>query len=292
MNSTDDNFRDPLSQVYGYRNLTVQLDGTAEDEIRLAHAESIASLFHSHLTGIYTRLLPDVAFYPSPAGGSARIDLEKQAREESAIARRQLIERFGRIGGASHLRAIEAMSSDLHRLVATQARLADLFVTSCPSGAHGDHASSIIDTALFQGGRGVYLAPQGVRPREAIRTIAIGWIDTREAARAVTEAMPLLRLAASAHLICVAGSGDVAVRQSALSDVAAHLERHGVSVNAHVIAADSGVAATAILDEAHRVSADLIVTGAFGHSRLHEWILGGATRDLLAKSDVPLLMAH
>ena len=77
-----------------------------------------------------------------------------------------------------------------------------------------------------------------------------------------------------------------------LADIAAHLDRHGVRVSFSGAFSAQRDTATTILEEAHRVSADLIVSGGYGHSRLREWILGGVTRDLINQSDIPLLMAH
>jgi nucleotide-binding universal stress UspA family protein len=75
-------------------------------------------------------------------------------------------------------------------------------------------------------------------------------------------------------------------------DVAAHLDRHGISVEIHAVASGDATIAQALLGEAHKMAADLIVMGAYGHSRLREYFLGGATRDMLKTSDIPILMAH
>jgi nucleotide-binding universal stress UspA family protein len=76
------------------------------------------------------------------------------------------------------------------------------------------------------------------------------------------------------------------------ADIAAHLDRQGVRVSFNGAFSAQRDAATIILEEAHRFSADLIVTSGYGHSRLREWILGGVTRHLINQSDIPILMAH
>jgi len=177
--------------------------------------------------------------------------------------------------------------------VAREARWSDLFIASCPVGeAAVTRWRRMIETALFQGGHGVYLVPPGVKPREAIRTVLVGWVDAREAARAVAEALPLMTAATTTELVSVEEPDDGLLGGAeALADIATHLARHGVTVRARVLASDRA-AAGALLEEAHRVSADVIVTGAYGHSRLREWILGGVTRDLIEASDLPIFMAH
>jgi nucleotide-binding universal stress UspA family protein len=281
-----------LPSTAGYKDVMVHLDGTSEDEIRIVHAEGLATLFSAHLTGLYTNKLPDIGDYPSPVGAMAYIELERKLREDGEVAKARLAERFARIAPPSDLRKIEAMPGELRRDVVTEARWADLFVASLARGAGLGRWTSLIEAVLFEGGRGVLLIPEGVRPREAIRTIVIGWVNAREAARALAEAMPLLRLATSTHLVSVDKADRDFKHMPTISDVAAHLDRHGVAVSVDLISEAPRDAAAAILEQARRFSADLIVTGAYGHSRFREWILGGATRDLIAQSNMPLLMAH
>jgi nucleotide-binding universal stress UspA family protein len=136
------------------------------------------------------------------------------------------------------------------------------------------------------------LVPEEFKPREAVDTVVIGWINTREAARAVADALPLLRRATSTRIVCVREAFASTARIAGLADIAAHLGRHGASVSFAGVVEEPRDAATIILEQAHSFSADLIVTGAYGHSRLREWILSGVTRDLINQSDIPLLMAH
>jgi nucleotide-binding universal stress UspA family protein len=279
------------SLATGYKDILVHLDGTLEDETRLAHAEALACAFGAHLIGLYTNKLPDIADYPTTAGLMAYAELADRLHAGGAIIQKRLAKRLQRSGAANELRKIEAAPVDMRRAVATEARLVDLFVASCPRETARQWRFAV-EEALFEGGRSVLLAPEGVRPRDAIRTIVIGWVNTSEAARAVAEALPLLQRAGLTEIVCVEEGATGVDRALARSDIAAHLDRHGVAVNISMISDATRDAAAAILDKAHRVSADLIVTGAYGHSRFREWILGGVTHDLIARSDIPLLMAH
>ena len=278
-------------QIIGAKDILVHLDGTPEDEIRLAHAEGLAACFGARLTGVFTNSLPNIADYASPASVAVYVDLENQCRAEGETVAKRLARRFESLVAPNELRKIDASSGEMRRMVATEARWADLLVASCPRG-DADRWNYVVEEVVFQAGRGVFLAPEGVRPRRAIQNIVIGWIDSREAARALAEAMPLLRLATSAQIVSVDESATSEDGEIQLADVAAHLHRHGVIANVEVISEAPLGAADAILQAAHRASADLIVTGAYGHSRLRESILGGVTRDLIEQSDIPLLMAH
>ncbi|WP_291662605.1 universal stress protein [Bosea sp. (in: a-proteobacteria)] len=145
---------------------------------------------------------------------------------------------------------------------------------------------------MFDGGRGLYLVPPKAPPRSTLKTVLIGWTDARQSARAIAEAMPLIAQATAVHIVAVReeahgrmGGAEV------LSDISAHLARHGIETTATVLNTQTS-ASDALLAEARRISADLIVVGAYGHSRFREWVLGGVTADLLDSSPVPLFLAH
>ena len=278
--------------IVGYKDIMVHLDASPEDEIRLGHAETLATLFGAHLTGIYTNMLPEAIAYSAEVGASAIYELEQRLRQQGEVRAKTLTERFTRLAVPNELRKIEDLPGFLRHGVAREARWADLFVATCPREADDRQWGGMVESVLFESGHGVYLAPPGTRARDEIRSIVVGWVDSREAAKAVTEALPLLRAATTVHIVGVKESAKDAGGFAPLSDIAAHLARHGVATTVDIAPASDNSVASVLLDEAHRVSADLIVTGAYGHSRFREWLLGGATRELLRKSDIPLLMAH
>jgi nucleotide-binding universal stress UspA family protein len=282
----------PARVMVGYSDIITHLDATPADEIRLSHAEAIATLFGAHLTGVYTNMLPQAIAYSPEAGAAAIVEMEQRLRQHGATKAKMLAERLTRLGVPSELRKIEGLPHLLRAAVAREARWADLFVASCSRETDDRQWGSMIESVLFESGHGVYLIPPGLRSRGTMRTILIGWSDVREAARAVAEAMPLLRIATAVHLVGVKEYTNEAAALATLSDIAAHLTRHGVITSINVAPASGKSVASVLLDQAHRVSADLIVTGAYGHSRVREWLLGGATRELLERSDIPLLMAH
>ena len=278
--------------ISGYRYIIVHLDATAADEIRLGHAEAIATRFGAHLMGVYTNMLPEAITYSAEIGAAAIFEMEQRLRQQGAARAKILTERLARLEVASELRKIEELPQFLRAAVVREARCADLFVASCPRDGDDRQWTSMIESVLFEGGHGVYLIPPGAPARDAIRKIVVGWVDGREAARAIVEAMPFLRAATEVHVVSVKEFASETAALASLSDIARHLARHGVATSISVEPAFERSIAGALVDLAHRVSADLIVTGAYGHSRLREWLMGGATRELLEKSDIPLLMAH
>lgn len=277
----------------GYRNVFVHLDGSAEDEVRIAHAELLATRFDAHLTGLYTNPLPDPGLYAGEFGAHVVVDLSESVRKEGDAAEARLKRRFDRLAVRNEVRRLENYPVFLARDFVSECRCSDLVVVSCPSASSGAQDwRALIETILFECGHGLYLVPHAARLRRDLRCVLIGWVDTREAARAVSEAMPLLRLAKQVHLVSVRepekgrfGGAEV------LAEVAQHLDRHGVKTTVGLLP-DGGQTGAALLMEAHRISADMIVAGGYGHARLREWLLGGTTRDLLETSDLPILMAH
>jgi nucleotide-binding universal stress UspA family protein len=187
-------------------------------------------------------------------------------------------------GQSVHWKEVVGRSS---KMLSIASRFADLLVMGLPEKDSGDSLLEAVDMALFESGRPVVLVPSSVSSVIGSR-IMIAWNGSTQAALAVTAAIPLLRLAGQ---VDVAQIGDID-KDAPSSELALYLSSHGIKVQVHAI--DLGVrhVGGALIDAAERFEADLIVMGAYGHSRLRERILGGATRDLLASSAWPILMMH
>lgn len=176
--------------------------------------------------------------------------------------------------------------------IAAEARCADLIVTAASRKRELFDGTRHVDTGdiVMQAGRPVLVVPKGVdqlAPQHAM----VCWKDTREARRAIIDALPLLQAAARVSVIEIAPAEESAATRSRLNDVVAWLERHEIQATGlmpSVTHADSDIL-TAVLETQ---DTDLIVAGAYGHSRMREWAFGGVTRDLLLKSDRCTLLSH
>jgi nucleotide-binding universal stress UspA family protein len=284
--------------VAGVRDLMVHLDNTSEDEVRIAHVETIVATFDAHLTGIYTNLLPDYGMVAAgDAGGAAvaaLVEVEERARAKGAEASKRFAERLSRVTGTSEVRRIDASPGEMAGRVAAEARWSDLFVATCPyrddSVAGWDE---VLELVLFESGHSVYFVPPGVKPRSKLNRALIAWTDTPEAARAVAEALPFLRAASDVEVVVVGGGrAEKDTRGYSAMDIAAHLDRHGIKVAIRPVEQGERNVSESLIQQLAARSADLIVMGAYGHSRWREWIIGGTTREMLRASKVPLLMAH
>ena len=212
-----------------------------------------------------------------------------QARADALRAR------FAHGARPVEVRMAESWSLFPQNTASMHAHYADLVVLPGWPRAGGDAMSlhDHVHDLLRHGGRPLLVVPAGhaaaVPPKRAL----IAWSPTREAARAVADAMPLLRLAETVEVVVVdPRRGDDAHGAEPGANIAAHLARHGLRVTVSVRTAMNFSVAYAVLDHARDIGADLLVAGGYGHSRLRESVLGGTTRELLQTAHLPVLFAH
>lgn len=172
-----------------------------------------------------------------------------------------------------------------------EARCADLLVVSPSRGLRSAYNSLDPGGAILQAGRPVLVVPDNVNALQAER-IVIGWKDTREARRAVADALPFLHEATRVTIAEICEPGDEEAARARIDDVVHYLVRHRIKGNSQVILKRERSPSDQLVRLAQDEGADLIVTGAYGHTRLGEWIFGGVTHDLLASSPVCCLMSH
>jgi nucleotide-binding universal stress UspA family protein len=166
-------------------------------------------------------------------------------------------------------------------------RLSDLILVAEPSSEAEGASVATLEAALFETGRPVLMVPAAL-PESLGARIAIAWGDTPEAARACAAALPLLAKAEEVYLL-TGGAGETRPKPSLL---AAYLAHHGVAAKTWAFAPGKGPLGEEILSQAAEAGADLLVMGAYGHSRLREMVLGGVTRSVIAGAGIPVLMAH
>lgn len=170
------------------------------------------------------------------------------------------------------------------------ARSADLIVIGTPPEVRDDGYRSIdIGELLLGAGRPVLIAAAGAKTLKASKVI-VAWKDTKEARRAIVDALPLLKLADDVHVVVI-DEGNLGAERASMLDAVAWLESHDVKAHGDVLP-DEGGAARTIANVASAAEADLIVSGAYGHSRLREWLVGGMTRDLLANPGIHRFLSN
>jgi nucleotide-binding universal stress UspA family protein len=276
--------------IGGYRSLLVHVESGVNAAPRLDVAVSLAQRFDAVLIGLCAETLDPVIFSdPSGVLGGDLMGMGQQAVRED-FERAEALFR-ARSGGL----ATQWLSADgvPVEALALASRAADLIVAGgVPLG--GSDRWRTADTAelILASGRPVLVAPPhgGALRGEAV---LVAWKDTREARRAVSDSLPFLRMAETVLVLEVCEDEDAAVgAELRATSVAQHLRRHGVAASAKAAAAPRSRAAEEILRQARILEADLVVAGAYGHSRMGEWAFGGVTYDLLHSSEPFLLMSH
>jgi nucleotide-binding universal stress UspA family protein len=177
--------------------------------------------------------------------------------------------------------------------IGRRARCSDLVLLGPASLAGEGLGSRVIEGALFSSARPILLVPPDCRPTLAPRRVLIGWDGSIEAARAVREAREMLIAASGVTVALVdAVSGEAGHGEEPGADLAAYLARHGVNVVVDRLPGEGLPVADILRRHAVDTSADMLVLGAYGHSRLREFVLGGVTRSVLDRSPVPVFMAR
>lgn len=266
------------------------LDG---DSAALTAAGEIASTCGAHVAALVVAVhMASVYADKGHTLSEVLADIAKGSRSEAGREREKIVAWLQQTPHDFEIRDVTVEAAvDEHEVVA-HARLADLVVMA-RAAAHDRARRAMLEHVLFKSGRPVLLVP-GEPPRERRwRRAVIGWNAKAEAVRALTAALPLLQRAEEVAVATVDASPSRGGHgQGPGREIAAHLARHGV--NAVVRNLDSlgrGEAKT-LLDEAVAFDADMLVMGAYGHSRTSEALFGGVTRDLLAAAPVPLFLMH
>lgn len=187
-----------------------------------------------------------------------------------------------------------AMIGGLAELIALRARFADLVVLAKPYGEqHGDEEEAIVESAMFEGQAPVLVLPDAALDAAHIgKRIVIAWNQSREAMHAIRLALPFLKQADQVWITIIDPPKHGAERSDPGGALCQMLVRHGVRAEVSVLARTMPRISDVLLRHARDVDADMLVMGAYGHSRFRQAILGGATRNMLESANIPVFMAH
>jgi nucleotide-binding universal stress UspA family protein len=256
------------------------------------YAVSIADTFRAHIAGVAFAYEPMVA--PAIMGGVPADWIDAQRIESNRIAEAAIAgfeTTAQRVGVSAEHRVLPATVAGAAEMFARAARRFDLAVVSQTEPDRPAPEELIIEAALFDSGRPVVVVPYIQKGGLKLDRVMVCWDGSRTAARAIADALPLLQRAKSVDVVVIA-TGRFKTDEIAGADIAEHLSRHGLTIDVkRVVAVDTDVPNT-ILSYAADNSTDFLVMGGYGHSRLREFVLGGATRGILSSMTVPVLMAH
>lgn len=280
------------------KDLLVHVDASPESDVRVAIAAELARQHGAHLTGLYVvDLVPLVANVETGAiaGRSGMLEAVGMLRDRAMAEPQRVEERFRAVLAAAGVVGEWRLEENIVApTVALHARYADLAILGQVNPDHPPRGSAaeIVQHVLLASGRPVLAIPYIARSGPIGRNVLVGWNGSREAARALNDAIPFIAGAQAVTVLAInprqgiGGDGDVPA-----ADIALHLARHGLRVTADHILTEIGEG-DALLDYAADRGCDLVVVGGYGHSRLHEFVLGGVTRRLLRSMTVPVLLSH
>jgi nucleotide-binding universal stress UspA family protein len=272
-----------------YATLMVHVEAEGDTGSRVSIAADLAGRLKAHLIGIGAWAPMSVFLAEQAKVDPAPTEPHLQDMKSLLDLRgRQFCSEVGASDPRAEWRSVLDFPTDA---LVHEARAADLLVVG--RAGEGPDPFRALDpgSLVLRAGRPVLVVPKPVAALR-LRRAAIAWKDMREARRAVRDALPLLQLVDSVMIVAVteAGEGERVARQ--VEDVAGYLTRHGIKTVAERVRPPDASVTDALLRLVHDENIDLLVAGAYGHSRLGEWAFGGVTRALLTQSPVCCLFSH
>lgn len=264
----------------------IDIDSPRDNVIRVA--AGIAARFPAMLIGVS-------AWEPRPplTYGGVVVDpkISDEVIQEISADLARLAQHFrgivGEVASVDWRASIEAPTE----FVTTQARAADLLIIGRNAASNDPSRALDPGATVLKAGRPVLVVPPDVQSVTADH-IVIGWKDTREARRAVIDALPLLRKASSVTIVEITEGREQSRSLSHVDDVAQYLRRHQVKLGDSIACEAAGSVASELFKMAKKQTADLIVAGGYGHNRFGEWLFGGVTDEFLRASSVCCLLSH
>jgi nucleotide-binding universal stress UspA family protein len=272
-------------------SILVHADCRDEGVARLKCARGLADRFGAAIIGLGAEAIPPVSMDNGYISYDALwvANMAEAIAENLEEAERRFHAACDGFGLNRQWRSCVGLPADL---MAQVCRGADLVVTTGGKAASPYQYAAPADLVL-QTSRPVLVAPPGADHLDA-RRIMIAWKDTRESRRALADALPFLKEAQDVLIveICEGEAQSLKDADFRVHDVAAGLARHGVGATAEALPLGGDPADQRLMERADLMGADLIVAGAYGHSRMGEWIFGGVTRRLLEQDSRFVLLSH
>lgn len=261
-------------------------DSVVEDAVSIAtalgaHLAAVSCEVHVQVPGnILSGSVPNISGIIAGEAERGRSSARKLLAVFNAVAER---------AGVSHESIVEkCLTFEVPELLVDYAKLRDLTIVPVPESYDQWYA----ETVIFGSGRPTLILPETPRARPfELGTVVVAWDFSRAAARAVSDALPLLERAKKVRVVTVSNEKALDTKHSA-EELAKNLARHGIDVVLDRVDADGRRIGDVLETYALLHKADVLVMGAYGHARWREFILGGATRSLLSKPPLPILLSH
>ena len=271
-----------------FKSILVHLDSSPRCTARLRLAHQLAELHDAAVTALYAATPADLqfpfGFGPGMEAASVLRDLEATRRDRARTLFNEAV-----ASGLYRLQWAELTREQPLYAFAQRALYADLMVLG-QHEAHQERAQDVppdfVESTLIDSGKPALVLPFIGTPSLPIRNVLVAWKESRESARALASALPLLQSAEHVHVACWGRPA------SGTAPVLAYLQQHGVSAQLHHYGEATPDIGELLLSLASDLDAGMLVMGCYGHSRAREWVLGGVSRTVLSSMTVPVLTSH
>ena len=277
-----------------FKNILIHLDHSSGCQNRLAAAFELARNFDARITGLF--VVPDYVV-PSYVEAQISVDVITDVTEKALARARDTLVDYQKLAEEAGVSMEgQVLEGQLIPILREHSKYSDLLVLGQDHPEDLDNASyGLADSLLFEGACACMVVPHSGKLGPLAKRVLVTWNASRESARALREAMPLLSRAETVVMLSSEpdeGDSSIARGHPHAQELARFLESHGIEAISSGISDPDMSTTDAIIGQAAEMNADLIVMGAYGHTRLREIILGGVTRDLLKLAPMPLLLAH
>ena len=278
-----------------WKTIFCALSDTTLVEPTLTHAAALAKARDAHLDVLCLGVARDPATHYFSGAGAVVVQNTFQACYDEAAELDTAARDFLKKQDGFYWSCNEGIAqlADLGHHVAERARFADLAVLPMPYGEGlGPELAPLTEAILFQGRIPAMILPKDAKVYTAPKRVLLAWNDSPEALRAARDALPLLTQADRVHVVVIDPPTHGPNRSDPGGLISQFLARHGVTVEIDVLSKTLPRVSDILLRRAADIDAEVIVMGAYGHSRVREAVFGGATRHMLQHATVPLLMSH
>jgi len=275
------------------KDILVYLDTSEACGERIDVALRLAEKFDARVVGLFVRSLPYVPHFVAAQIGPDIYETQKKIAEREEMSVRKLfLERCEKAGRPGEWRCDDG---DVIEAICMHSKYVDLVVVGQynPEEDHREGELGLTDNVVMDAGRPVLVVPYAGHFPTVGDRIMLGWNASRESARAAHDSLPFMQVAKTVQVVAAnpQDSGD-AHGDLPCAAITGHLARHNINAEAKTVYAEDMNVGALLLSRAADDGADMLITGAYGRSRLREMILGGVTRHLLAHMTIPVLMSH
>lgn len=277
-----------------FKTLLAVIQDKGDIERVLDHVLPLASRLKSHVIGIHAEpmALPYTTAIGFPDAEFMQVTAEV-TKERAAELEKIFATRTATSGVSAEWRTMESLSGDSALCALASARATDLVIAAQTDPSQSSAQTANVDHLLFETGRPALFVPYAGPVTTVFTRILVAWNGTREASRAAFDALPFIMEADETEILIIdAPDDDADLPDGSGADIAAALARHGAHVTV-TNESSSGIGVSAVIENrATEINADLLVMGAYGHSRLREFLFGGVTREVLKSMPVATFMSR